>query len=104
MATPSACDELGLPASHALSMAVAAEYEAFCASLPAGVESCRVASAGLVELMLRAVADSGFACRSWPLFVGGVGVGDEPAFVTRFGGVPRSPLAVRFGVPISMHG
>ena len=103
--TPAPEPVLILPAAHERSIAVAAECDGLQATRPAGVQRCRVISAGLVELTLTATtAKSGFSGRSWPFLVGGAGIGDEPSFALAFGGAPQSPLGVRFGVPISMHG
>jgi hypothetical protein len=63
---------------------------------------CCVRSAGLVELLLRTNVESGFGACNWPLLVGGEGVGDDPSVAAAIGTSPRSPVAVRFGVPIPL--
>jgi len=71
----------------------------------------RVISPGLIELTLQAGDPKGYGSRSWPLRVGGAGLGDDddfeydPALAAMLGDVPsRAPVAVRFAVPIAMHG
>lgn len=71
---------------------------------PPGVVDCRVVSSGVVELTLRAGREPGYGSRSWPFLVGGKGVGDADEVVQIFGGSPQSPIAARFGCPISMYG
>jgi len=95
-------DELVLAADHALSLRLAEEAESLAHDLPAGVVRCRVLNDGLVELMLRAGSVSGFGAREWPLHVGGEGVGDEPSIAAVIGTAVRSPVAVRFGVPLPL--
>ena len=60
-------------------------------------------SPGLVKLTLH-VMTGGYSSRDWSFLVGGAGIGDDAPFVLQFGGSSRSPLAVRFGQPLSMHG
>lgn len=90
------------PGAHALSLRLAAEVESVANDPPHGVLRCCVRSAGLVELLLQASRESGFGAREWPLLVGGEGVGDDPSVAAAIGTAPRSPVAVRFGVPIPL--
>lgn len=86
------------------------------------VQSCRVLSPGLVELLIQLRIDStditntnGYASRSWPVRVGGAGIGDDDfdlfdttntnsALAAMLGGTRRAPVAVRFAVPIALAG
>jgi hypothetical protein len=74
------------------------------------VLNCRVLSPGLVELTLQAGDPAGYGSRSWPVRVGGAGLGDDceyddPVLAAMLGeSPPRAPIAVRFAVPIELHG
>lgn len=104
--SPQSADALILPHAHAFSLETASQASGIAADPPDGVIGCCAVSPGLVLLTLRAGSPSGYGLRDWPLLVGGAGVGDEPAFVLVYGGVVRSPLAVRFAAAAAayMHG
>jgi len=104
--SPQSADALILPHAHAFSLETASQASGIAADPPDGVIGCCAVSPGLVLLTLRAGSPSGYGLRDWPLLVGGAGVGDEPAFVLAYGGVVRSPLAVRFAAAAAayMHG
>ncbi|KAJ1463252.1 hypothetical protein M885DRAFT_475339 [Pelagophyceae sp. CCMP2097] len=89
------------PATHALSLSLAAEAITGAAALLRSpcVEGVRVKGPGLVEVVLRAGSTEGYGARSWPLRIGGAGLGDEPALAAVLGTPARSPVAVRFDVP-----
>ena len=89
---------------HPLSVSLASQCALITAALPGGVITCRLIDKGLVEVLLAAGKEDGYGATRWPLIVGGEGVGDSPEIVERLGGVRKSPVAVRFGVPISMWG
>jgi len=79
-----------------------------------GVVTSQVISPGLVELTLHAGDPAGYGSRTWPLRVGGAGVGDNDDdnddtnnnhMLAMLGYlVIRPPIAVRFAVPIALHG
>jgi hypothetical protein len=77
-----------------------------------GLLQTRVISPGLVELLIQAGDPSGYGSRSWPVRVGGAGLGDDEndendvALAKRLGMLleERAPIAVRFAVPIALHG
>lgn len=95
---------LVLPHEHALSLRLA--LQAPDLQLTKNVLSCRVLSPGLVEIMIQAGDELGYGSRSWPLRVGGAGLGndDDPVLAAYMDSTPRDPIAVRFAVPIGMHG
>jgi hypothetical protein len=119
---------LVLPHEHPLSLSLALQASSLAADIQRQattyqsvsflnhVQSCRVLSPGLVELLVQLVVDDdtnnmGYASRSWPIRVGGAGIGDDfdeldtnPALAAILGGTQRAPLAVRFAVPIAMQG
>jgi hypothetical protein len=117
--------QLVLPHQHPLSLRLALQAKDLEDSivqkqknnLNGALLQCRVLSIGLVELVLKAGSPSGYGARSWPLRVGGPGLGDDfeygyqtydddpiimPAMLQDHQG--RAPVAVRFAVPIAMHG
>eukprot|EP00978_Attheya_sp_CCMP212_P027142 scaffold90499_cov53-Attheya_sp.AAC.2 len=97
-----------LPHQHPLSLKFSASQAANDETLRNihGVESHSILSPGLVQIILRAGAAStdGYGSRSWPLLIGGAGIGDSQEIANMFGGDARGPIAVRFAVPISMNG
>jgi hypothetical protein len=102
---------LVLPHEHPLSLRLAAQAEEFQSSLinsignKSKVLDCCLLSPGLVELTIQAGEPTGYGSRTWPLRVGGAGIGDDPTIVAMLGfGDVRAPVAVRFAVPIALHG
>ena len=104
---------LVLPHQHPLSLRIAAQSVdlTFSQSLPQGVIQSTVLSPGLVEVILQTRKQhksnkmcNCYSSRSWPIRVGGAGLGDDDPMMIRFGGDPRAPIAVRFAVPISLDG
>ena len=94
---------LTLPDEHPFSIELADS----ASSLPLDgktILSCKRLSAGLVEVELKAGSPSGYGARSWPVRIGGVGIGDEPHIAAAIGAKPRGPVLVRFAVPIAMSG
>jgi hypothetical protein len=105
---------LVLPHEHPLSLRLAAQAKEFQSSLinstsisnhRSKVLNCCLLSPGLVELTIQAGEPTGYGSRTWPLRVGGAGIGDDPSIVAMLGfGDVRAPVAVRFAVPIALHG
>jgi hypothetical protein len=104
---------LVLPHQHPLSLRIAAQSDLiFSQSLPPpqGVIQSTVLSPGLVEVILQTQKQhsnkirNSYSSRSWPIRVGGAGLGDDDPMMIRLGGDPRAPIAVRFAVPISLDG
>jgi len=103
--SPTLAERLGLPAVHGLSLDIASQIAALSLSLPEGVRMAKVISPGLVELLLDSGSGTGYGLRQWPLRIGGAGLGDDAETAAMIGSTdPRSPLLVRFAVPIAMHG
>jgi len=101
--------KLVLPKEHVLSLKLAAQVASGSTNTESlsGVIKTRVISSGLVELTLQAGDPSGYGSRTWPLRVGGDGLGDdEDNDVLAMLGclVVPAPIAVRFAVPIALHG
>ena len=106
---------LVLPHEHPLSLRLAAQTEEFQSSLinstcisignnKSKVLHCCLLSPGLVELTIQAGEPTGYGSRTWPLRVGGAGIGDDPTIVAMLGfGDVRAPVAVRFAVPIALQ-
>jgi hypothetical protein len=104
---------LVLPGEHSLSLRLA-EAVNNVAVLRAlndtpGVVSTRVISPGLVELTLQAGDPLGYGSRTWPFRVGGAGLGDaeneNSSALSLLGYLDlQAPVAVRFAVPIALHG
>ena len=103
-----------LPHEHAFSLRIAAAVAAANIkgdTATSGIDTpglmhARVISPGLVELTLQAGGSSGYGHRPWRVRVGGAGLGDDANdALARLGLlVPRAPIAVRFAVPIALHG
>ena len=103
-----------LPHEHDLSLRIAAAVAAANIkgdTATSGIDTpglvhARVISPGLVELTLQAGGSSGYGYRAWRVRVGGAGLGDDANdALARLGLlVPRAPIAVRFAVPIALHG
>ena len=109
--------QLVLPHQHPLSLSIAAQSDDLLTLSPqslfslqsGGVIQSTVLSPGLVEVILqptqkRQHGNNSYSSRSWPVRVGGAGLGDDDPMMIRFGGDPRAPIAVRFAVPISLDG
>mmetsp|Transcript_15584 Transcript_15584/g.45007 ORF Transcript_15584/g.45007 Transcript_15584/m.45007 type:complete len:489 (-) Transcript_15584:12-1478(-) len=97
------------PQGHALSLKLAAGVVSGSNSTASlsGVVKTRVVSPGLVELTLQAGDPSSYGSRTWPLRIGGAGIGDDEdnSALAMLGClVIRAPIAVRFAVPIALHG
>lgn len=99
---------LVLPHQHLLSLRIATQYETLSRRFPPGViQSSTLLSPGLVEVILQTQKHSNsysYSSRSWPIRIGGEGLGDDDPMMIRLGGDPRAPIAVRFAVPISLDG
>lgn len=105
---------LVLPKEHTLSLRLAAEIAARESVWRAlhdtpGVVSTRVISPGLVELTLQAGDPLGYGSRTWPVRVGGAGLGDAEnennSALALLGYLDlQAPVAVRFAIPIALHG
>ena len=103
---------LVLPQEHALSLRIAAQAANTAPLLvedAPGVINIQVISPGLLELTLQAGDPSGYGSRTWPIRVGGAGLGDDEndnnASLAMLGLLDvRAPIAVRFAVPIALHG
>ena len=106
-----------LPHQHPLSLSIAAQSDDLLTLSPqklfslqsGGVIQSTVLSPGLVEVILQPTqkqqhSNNSYSSRSWPVRVGGAGLGDDDPMMIRFGGDPRAPIAVRFAVPISLDG
>lgn len=126
-------NQLVLPQNHDLSLKLATQVAAYHgdhvddrtsgssnSSLRSisGVIAAQVISPGLVELTLQAGDPTGYGSCTWPLRVGGAGVGDNDdddgdgdtnnnnvlAMLGWCNTIRPPPIAVRFGVPIALHG
>jgi hypothetical protein len=105
---------LVLPKEHTLSLQLASEVAnsvLICRELhdTPGVVGTRVISPGLVELTLQAGDPLGYGSRTWPVRVGGAGLGDaeneNSSALALLGYLElQTPVAVRFAVPIALHG
>ena len=80
---------------HTLSLALAVQMHTLD-QFGAKVSDARLLAPGLVAVDICAGDDDGYGVRTWPLHVGGEGVGDEPSVASALGTPPRAPVAVRF--------
>ena len=91
--------QLDLPHTHPFSLHLASQLSDPTLCHVPHISSCRLVSPGLVEIILSAGQPEGYGLRTWPLWIGGAGIGDDEVD-PRFGGEPRGPVAVRFAVPM----